>query len=484
MKKVLYTIIIIITISIVSLFIYINKETILYFNNRTITKIDNNKQKKQIVLTKNEIKDKMDILKQRTKIKDLISRWDNYFINDQLNLALLKYNEALLRNPKDELLIEKIANTFFEMKRFDDAVSYYKKLILKEQYEKRYILSLFYSKDLTKKEERDLLKDTIKLDIKDSEKVFFYTTSIDCIDDFHLCKKTFEEKIQNEDVKSNELKWMKTIMSTYLSFWLTDIYYKNALVIWWFLKEKLYPITIILSQNILKEKPDYRTIIQILAQSYFDLWDYKNANFYLKSYFSIDQNDANWAYLLWIINLKLWEYILSNIYLNKAVDLNYNEKINVKRKLVYNYYLLENYEKMYNTFDEMLNNEKKIEVDDITPIINFALEKWEKEKVYNWVRKSIELFPKNPTFYGYMAKLERERWFLDKAIVYTSSWLLLDNENQFLNQELALIKISSWDLELAKDILNKVVKIDKNSEYWKKSQEEIDKINTWIYVKN
>jgi hypothetical protein len=37
------------------------------------------------------------------------------------------------------------------------------------------------------------------------------------------------------------------------------------------MKLKLYPIAITLSKELLKEKEDYKALIQIIAQSYFEL---------------------------------------------------------------------------------------------------------------------------------------------------------------------------------------------------------------------
>lgn len=491
-KKIYLTIIILFLITIIwIIFIIFKKDIFILINwnyQNKITnqnKLDNNENKVTKVSEK-DIQDKVEILKNRVKIKDLLSIWDNYFQNDQLTLALIKYKDALRGNPNDDLIIEKIWDTITEMKKFEDASNYYELLTKNDNFDiSKYLLTLIYSKDLTKKENIDFIKEKINKNIVDPEKIFFYTNTLYCLEDFHQCKKNFDNKLitENSSISLNELKEVKTAIETYTNFWLVDIYYKNALMIWAFMKLKLYPISIILWKNLLNEKNDYKAIMQIISQSYFELWDYQNANVYLKKYFELSPNDSNAAYILWIINLKLWEYILSNIYFNKALDLWHKESLNVKRKLIYNYYILENYEKMYTTFGEMLKNEKDISLDDIIPVINYAMENKQEDKAYEWSDLSIKLFPKEPIFYAYKWKIKLDKNQIDQSSTYLNQWLKIDPNNQLLNYYLWLLKIKKNSLDEAKTQLNISLNLDKKSDLAKEIKAEIEKIENWFYKK-
>lgn len=487
-KKVYIPLIILFLIIIIWALVFAFKKDLLnllnFDNKKNILNQTNNWDEKTNIVSEQDIQDKVEILKNRVKIKDILSKWDNYFQNDQLTLALLKYKEALKKNPNDYLVVEKIWDTLTEMKKFEDASNYYESLLKNDNFDtSKYVLTLMYSKDLTKKEDIEYIKLKITENIKDSEKAFFYTNTLFCLEDFHICKKNFDSKVFATDtnIKSTELNEIKTTVETYRNFWLVDIYYKNALMIWAFLKLKLYPVSIILWQKLLEEKNDYKAIMQVVSQSYFELWDYKNANTYLKKYFEISTNDSNAAYILWIINLKIWEYILSNIYLNKALTLWYKEPLNVKRKLIYNYYIVENYEKMYSTFDDMLKNEKDISLDDIVPVINYALENKQEDKAYEWAKISINLFPNETIFYAYLTKIELNKDSPEIASDYINKWLAIDSKNQLLNFYLWLLQIKQKKFEEAKIQLDKTLALDKKSDITKDIKSEIEKLNNWFY---
>jgi hypothetical protein len=94
-------------------------------------------------------------------------------------------------------------------------------------------LSVIFSANLTNKTNLINVKKEITQNVQDKEKVFFYTNSIYCLDDFHLCKKNFDNKIitEKDTLKSEELTQIKDILKTYNNFGYVDLYYKNSLII-------------------------------------------------------------------------------------------------------------------------------------------------------------------------------------------------------------------------------------------------------------
>jgi|GEM_PF-1340968 len=88
--------------------------------------------------------------------------------------------------------------------------------------------------------------------------------------------------------------------------------------------------------------------------------------------------------MMGVINLKLNEYILSNIFLNRAIELDYKPSINVKRRLIYNYFELGAMEKMLKEFESLVKNEKEIEKEDIYLAIYYHI-------VYNKKDIALEL---------------------------------------------------------------------------------------------
>lgn len=425
------------------------------------------------------IKSKLEVIKNRLKLKDIISKWDNFFQNDQLSLAVIQYKIALNKTPDDYKLIEKIWDIYFELKKFDESLVYYKQLINNQWFDtNKYILSLIYTNDILKKSWREKIINELKANIKDEEKIYFYSNTIYCVEDFHQCKKNFDEKIisSSDTIKSNELNEIKLAIKTYTDFGLVDLYYKNSLIVGTFMKLKLYPISIFLWKKLLEEKHDYQAVLQIIAQSYFDLWNYEKSQIYLKKYFELAPNDANAAYILWIINLKLNEHIISNIFLNKAILLKYNDSLNVRRKVAYNYFLLWDKEKMFKIFDDMIKYEKNISKDDINIIINQAIENNITNKIPEWTKMWIKLFPKEPIFYAYMWKYELDNWKLSLANIYINKWLKIDPKNQTLNYVMWLIYIKEDKIDKSKEFLEKAYNFDKKSKISIEIKKELDEL--------
>jgi Na+-transporting NADH:ubiquinone oxidoreductase subunit NqrC len=109
------------------------------------------------------------------------------------------------------------------MKNFTEAKTYYLKLINNNNINfdnNKYILSVIFSADLTNKTNFSNIKKEIAQNIQDKEKIFFYTNSIYCLEDFHLCRKNFDEKIiaEKDTLKSDELIQIMDVLKTYNDF--------------------------------------------------------------------------------------------------------------------------------------------------------------------------------------------------------------------------------------------------------------------------
>ncbi len=481
-KKIIYISVAIIISIIIAIFVMViilnNSNNSLIKNgleniNTGATDLDTNIDNKEL------IKSKLEVIRNRFRIKDIISKWDNYFQNEQLWLAIIQYKIALNKTPDDYKIIEKIGDIFYEMKKFNEANSYYFKLLNKPWFDStKYILSLIFSKDISKDWNITLLKNEIEKNITDKEKVFFYTNSLYCLEDFHQCKRIFDEKIitDKDTIKSPELIEIKNTIKTYNDFWLVNLYYKNSLIIWSFMKLKLYPISIELWKKLLEEKQDYKAIIQIIAQSYFDLWNYKFSNVYLKKYFELTPTDSNASYILWIINLKLEDYIISNIFLNKALYLWYSDTLNVKRKIAYNYFMLKDQNKLFILFDDIIKTEKKITKDDLNIMINYSIENNKNDKTYEWIKRWLHLFPKEPLFYAYMWKIELDIWKNSLASIYLMKWLRIDKNNQLLNYVYWLLNLKENKNDIALEYFQKAYDLDKKSPLAKEILKNIDEL--------
>gem|GEM_PF-3651351 len=101
------------------------------------------------------------------------------------------YNIALKTSPGDEELIKKVADTYFSMKRFSFAYKKYLEISDYSQLDKHSIwLALQYSNPYSA-ENTVFIKNELSQINLDPQASFYYTTMLDCVDDFHECKKTY-----------------------------------------------------------------------------------------------------------------------------------------------------------------------------------------------------------------------------------------------------------------------------------------------------
>lgn len=79
----------------------------------------------------------------------------------------------------------------------------------------------------------------------------------------------------------------------------------------------------------------------------------------------------------------LGDYTSSNLYLNNAILAGYQPKIDLERRLVYNYSLLGDHAGAMKVLNYLLQDDA-ITPDDFAVGISFALEQGENEKAESW----------------------------------------------------------------------------------------------------
>ncbi len=238
--------------------------------------------KVQNTIDHEEVSSKIEELRKKFAIRWLIYEWEAYLQNDQYGLALKQFNDALTANPGNKYLIEKIAETYFTMNKYESAYTEYKKIEKPNESQKeKILLSLLYSNRYTLSSSlQTLLKEVQDLQF-DAEKAFYYNTIFSCAKDFHECKKTFQDYFSKhpEDAKFSSLREIDETFKNYENFKLEDMYYKNALFVGTLFKQKLYPLVIQNGLQLNKEKPDYRPIIEMIAQSFYEMGEYNQQKY-------------------------------------------------------------------------------------------------------------------------------------------------------------------------------------------------------------
>jgi len=458
--------------------IWEDKITNFSFNNEVLNK---NITKKNSQTESEIVQQQIDSLKKKMKIKWLVNSWDSFLENKYYLFALKDYLKANIESPYDKNIINKIWLTYFSMKNFSRAYWYFRKINDYKNLDKdKAILSLFYSKEINLKNMQYFFTEIDYFNLSD-EKTFYYKNSIKCLEDLSICKKVFSDYLDDKDkkwlkIESPELNDIKTAFTNYENFKLDDSSYKNAILIWVFLKNKLYTIAINLWKKILIDKPNYKPVMLIVWKSYFELWKYKDAKIYLNNYLELEPNDVDVVYLLWIINSENDEYIVSNIYLKSAIDKWYKKTINIRRRMIYNFAELWETAKMLDTFKELMEKEKNLDKNDYSLYIYYNIINWRLNEAEDMGLKSINLFKDDDNFYGYLWWIYKEKWNTEEAEKYLNKWLELNPQNPIINLNLWQIAMQKEEYSKALIYLKNTISFDKSEDFATIAKDELEKV--------
>ena len=440
------------------------------------------------------VREKIETIKKRLALKGLIIQWDSYYREDKLLLALRTYLEFYKQNPDDGLIHKKIWDTYFSLHKYASALNYYNKIPDDSEKDVTKIAkALFYSHDLSSLESIQALNQELeKLDFSQEQR-FYYTNSISCVQDFHACKVKFQDHFwpenpeeenegslistpENEEIPESfhELTNIKTSIENYRNFQVDEVYLKNAYLIWAWYADEMYPVAIELWKQLLEEKTDYKPILKIIAQSYFELWDYEESRKYLSAYYEIDDNDPAVAYLLGIVNERLREYVLANIYFNKALDLEYTPSIDVRRRLIQNFHILWNQENILQSFVFLIEKEENFTNEDLQQAIYYHIIYDEYKKALLWTKKWQKLFPENTNFYAYEWWIFREQWDNDRALEILKNGENINDTNLFILINIAYTHLALEQPQEAYDYFSKILEITTaENEFYKQAQDAL-----------
>lgn len=385
--------------------------------------------------------ERLKILKKKIALKWLIAKWDLYFENLEYTTALTQYLQVHKEVPEDRETNLKIWDIYYNLNKYDKAYEYYSTIKNYQNLDKtKAVLSLINS---TYSWSGSLWKlnneiDTLWLSKEDN---FYYKNSLICIQDFSLCRANFQEVFDTKTwtwtifENSKKLKTVYDAFTNYYNFKIDDLTYKAALVSWSFYQNWTYFIALETSKSILEKNENYKPILKIAAKSSYELWQFKEAKNFLIEYNKVDSSDYEASYFLARIYEKLNDKILSTIHYNKAIKLWYPDLNDIRRRLIFIYYELNDNEKMLSIFKELIDsNDKNLNINDY----NLAI-------YYHILNDDLKTALK----YSDLAKIK----FKDSELFYWyNSWIMLQNEN-----------ISDYQLKQVWNNINKAIEINNKS---------------------
>jgi hypothetical protein len=228
-----------------------------------------------------------------------------------------------------------------------------------------------------------------------------------------------------------------------------------------------------MGENLLKKYPWYKPVIKFLWISSYELWFYERAEEYLKKIYAEESTNSEIAYILWMVNLRDWDLIASNIYFNSAIKKWYEDVASIRRKIIFNNSRLWNNKAVLSEFDKLML-EKNITIDDITLAIYYNILAWNTTKALEYINIWIKKFPKEPVFYAYLWWIYREEWDLEKSEAFLMKWY-----NMKTGDKNPFILLNLWYLEEQKENYSKAIvyfaetfSLNMNWEFWALAKKE------------
>ncbi|MDD4530979.1 MAG: hypothetical protein PHO80_05535 [Candidatus Gracilibacteria bacterium] len=393
--------------------------------------------------------------KRRKSFYGLIRKGDFYSLTNKKEEALKSYLEVYDKLGDDYLLEQKIAGAYFDLNQYDKAYDFYKKTLKsnslsKENQEKLFLSLLYVGNNDTENE----IKDLEKYDSIDKISINYYRT-------LYICYKNLDNCIQEFKKIPNFTK-AKNLVDTRNSFGNSgnnDFQYRNALIAGRFLENKDYLAVIKLGEEILKTRPDYKSVLEIVGTSYYKLGKYKESNDVLLNYYNLDPKNTKIAYILGLTNFYIGNYIASNLYLNSAVLNGYIPKTELERRLIYNYYLIGDYSGMFKVFRHLLK-ESDVTEEDFKIALYSALEKDELPKASSWIKKGLEKFPDSGALEAFNVEIERMKSNLTQAEEMLNKALEKNEKNPILYYYAGNLFLDKNDFVTAKNYYNQVIDLD------------------------
>ena len=354
----------------------------------------------------NELSDIDFILKNNQKNNDWSDlRYKRLYINSMkkrnINSAIKAIKKILNTTKNKDIWLWKLVKLYIQIWDFKDAEIYSKKLLFinptKDDFKSYLYVKLQNTDFFDVKQVKDL-KDLIKIycdkNIITSQELSFYYFLINLLSNWNIDKISTNLHFLLKDIKTNEqtgiLFNINKDLSTYKSVKWTPLYYFKALVALDLLKWWYFGLANNLSKQIYIENSSYILPQQILAYSYFYMWDYRNALKYFKLLKQNDiQNQMEYNFFIWISYYWLDDNRDSLLYLSQLwpkfkyyldvlrykllgyINIKDTDNIITTIKELSNYKL--NYVDYYNIFKYLLFNCKDCYKKNIKLLVNLIL---------------------------------------------------------------------------------------------------------------
>lgn len=395
--------------------------------------------------------DRLEESKRRKAFKSIVRKGDYFSLKNEKEAALRYYLSAYKRLKDDNVIERKIADTYFELKQFEDAYKYFKRVPfsdLEGSEQEKAIAALMFDESTTDKK-----SDIAKFPVSEDDRTYLgyidtcYTGIHNCVIALETYTGAYEKTKKLSDITRDYAKVS------------SDFQYRNMLLAGAFFEAKQYLASAKIAEEIVSKRPDYYVALKIAGYSYFELGRYQEANQILARYYVFDPKNVKIAYTLGLTNYYLEDFTTSNLYFNTAVLNGYTPKTELERRMVYNYFVLDDRKSMFKIFRYLLEEPDASE-DDYIIAIHTAMEQKEIAKGLLWANAGLEKFPTADMIVALRGAIHTLRNDTEHALPDLQKAISINPKNSVALLSLAKLHFAKNEYTEAKQYAESVVTID------------------------
>ncbi len=186
--------------------------------------------------------------------------------------------------------------------------------------------------------------------------------------------------------------------------------------------------------------------------------------------------DMEVANMLGIVNFLKEDYTTSNLYFNAAILGGYTPKLELERRLIYNYVLLGDTTGALKVFRHLLVD-PGVQAEDFQIALYMTDQASEVAKFKLWSIKALETFPNDPTLQIFASKAQAYEGDEAGSLATLSGALALDPTNPLGLLERSRKYIAAGDTTSAKESLEKLLATDRSTYYREQAQKILDELS-------
>jgi tetratricopeptide (TPR) repeat protein len=399
---------------------------------------------------------RLELARNRRKEINSIRKGDYYIIKNNPEEALTYYLQVAEKLPDDIVIQKKIAHAYALQRDWKNSYDYYSRVPMTElaPLERNEMISALFFDDSRVDRLGEL--DHIQMTSGELE----YARMIDtCYTGIHDCVVS----IIAYTGSTEKLTGLQRVLADAQKV-SPDKEYRNFALAAKFYQMGEYRAVEKLTTEILSNRADYSEVKKLAGFARYQIGYYSQAQSILLEYLEQHPKDLEVIVKLGEIAFAQRDYITSNLYLNNAILEWYSPKVNLERRLAYNYSRLWDTVGMTKVLGHLLQ-ESSVTEDDYAVAISLALERGENVRAYVWAGQGLRVYPNSailaPLLVTALRLIGREDDV--RATIESLSWSV--RESPIILLEQGILAYEANDDATAEKYFDQVVALDETADF-------------------